>query len=300
MDLDQLRALLAVLEHGSLLEAARGLGISRTTLRGRVDALEAALGVTLLARTHDGCFPTEDGEAFAEGARKLLREARALAAFSGRDDAPLAGELRVRGPVGLPPEIAERFSTVFRQRYPAIRLRMDVVPDPLAGLSAEVDVVVHFGAAPTTGAFRTVTVHHLPERLVASRRYLEERGRPRCIEELADHDLMSWLPPGEDGTRWPLQNGGWLPVSPGYVTADIHILRRLTIAGHGITLMPDSPLLARPGDDIEPVLEEVVGRETALRVLFPEAATERRPVRALLREIQALTDRLEVEVLGKG
>lgn len=44
MDLEELRAFLDVVQTGSFLAAADSLGVSRTTLRRRVEALEARAG----------------------------------------------------------------------------------------------------------------------------------------------------------------------------------------------------------------------------------------------------------------
>ena len=46
------RTFLAVLDHGSLLAAARALGASQPTLGRHVAELEAQLGVVLFERTH--------------------------------------------------------------------------------------------------------------------------------------------------------------------------------------------------------------------------------------------------------
>lgn len=63
---DDQRILLAVLRAGSLLGAARVLGVSQPTIRRRIEALEIALGVALLLaalprlylhRQHSTLFP---------------------------------------------------------------------------------------------------------------------------------------------------------------------------------------------------------------------------------------------------
>ena len=54
MDLEELRVLVAVAETGSLLGAAEKLGITRSTLRRRIDDLEARTHVPLLVRSPQG------------------------------------------------------------------------------------------------------------------------------------------------------------------------------------------------------------------------------------------------------
>ncbi|MGB5311463.1 MAG: LysR family transcriptional regulator, partial [Polyangiales bacterium] len=48
MNLDELRAFVAVSETGSIVAAARSLNFARATLRRRLDELEARAGVPLL------------------------------------------------------------------------------------------------------------------------------------------------------------------------------------------------------------------------------------------------------------
>ena len=61
MELEQLRAFVGVLDHGSLLTASKVLRVSRTTLHARISALEEGIGRDLLVRTPRGVSPTELG-----------------------------------------------------------------------------------------------------------------------------------------------------------------------------------------------------------------------------------------------
>jgi DNA-binding transcriptional LysR family regulator len=74
MDLEELRAFLDVVETGSFLAAAKSLGVSRTTLRRRVEALEARAGVPLLKSTPQGILLTEAGEVLAQRGRIMMQE----------------------------------------------------------------------------------------------------------------------------------------------------------------------------------------------------------------------------------
>ncbi len=61
MNLDELRAFVAVAETGSIVAAARSLNFARATLRRRLDELEARAGLPLLYRTAQGVTLTEAG-----------------------------------------------------------------------------------------------------------------------------------------------------------------------------------------------------------------------------------------------
>jgi DNA-binding transcriptional LysR family regulator len=285
MELSQLRAFVAVLDSGSILTASEALQISRTTLQARIGALESSLGVELLVRTHRGVQATEFGRHFAEGAHRLLREADSLALSTARQSKEVLGELHVRGPTGIPPQLGAMLLIQIARRYPGLELRLDVERDPTRDLPPEVDVVVHFGPPSASGAFRTFALARFPEHLLASPRYLDEHGRPETLDELRSHRLMSWSHPGFDGRHWPLRDGGVLTVSPSFVTNEIYTVRAMTAAGLGIALLPDAEIGKGtvPGENFELVLPNLVGRESGIWVLLPEAQASTPRSRAAVR-----------------
>ncbi len=86
-DLDELRAFLAVVEHGSAKAAADALGLARSTLRRRLDALEQRIGSPLLWADSQGTRLSPKGRLMVEEARALLTVYAQLIARV-RDDAP--------------------------------------------------------------------------------------------------------------------------------------------------------------------------------------------------------------------
>ena len=78
LTLESLRIYLAVAQSGSFRSAAARLDIAQPTVGRAVSALERQFGVPLLERGPRGVRITEEGEALADGARRLLRAARAL------------------------------------------------------------------------------------------------------------------------------------------------------------------------------------------------------------------------------
>jgi len=91
-DLDELRAFLAVVEAGSVKVAASELGVPRSTLRRRLDALEQRVGIALLWSDARGAFPTPaartllvDGAALLASYDELLERARRAAPRRERD-----------------------------------------------------------------------------------------------------------------------------------------------------------------------------------------------------------------------
>ena len=270
MDLDDLRALLSVIDHGSTQAAAAATRTSRTTLRRRLESLEAFVGVPLLVRGTTGAVPTPAGLALAEGGRHLVEEASALLSSVRSADPQPEGLLRVLTPSGMPTALTSVLFAIARERMPRVEFRFSVSDDPLSVLRDDVDLVLHFGPAPTRGPWISTVLVDAPERLVASPAFLEERGAPTTADELRALPLLSWRPPGEDGRSWPMVGGGSLPVSPLLISADIHLLRGLAAAGHGVAFTPDGGI-PEPDRELVPVLPALIGRPCALRALVPEA-----------------------------
>src|SRR5262245_35721580 len=80
VEIDQLRTLLAVLEHGSFTRAALAIHASQSTVSFHVRALEDAVGARLLDRRRRGVRPTPAGRVVASYARRIVTlRAEALA-----------------------------------------------------------------------------------------------------------------------------------------------------------------------------------------------------------------------------
>jgi DNA-binding transcriptional LysR family regulator len=288
MDLEELRAFLDVAETGSFLAAADALGVSRTTLRRRVEALEARAGVPLLKSTRTGIVLTEAGEVLARRGRLMMQETSALLASIREVGQTPSGVLRVVLPVGLPPHLLSPLFGALRTTYPLLRVHARFSDNPLGEPLHEVDMAVHFGEDMPRGTWLSHVVMRVREGLLASKEYLRRRGVPRSVEELQGHELFSWQAPGGDARLWPMLRGPSFSVEPALIATDIHLIRSCCLSGLGIGLVP-SVELADPGeadDMLVPVLPEVVGRERPVRISVPEALSEIPKVKLVLSHIR--------------
>lgn len=78
MEWSDLKVFLAAVRTGSYTAAGRRLGINRTTVGRRIDALENALGVTLFQQTPNGYAPTREGQDLLNTASLIESEIDAL------------------------------------------------------------------------------------------------------------------------------------------------------------------------------------------------------------------------------
>ena len=102
---EQLRALIAVIEHGSFRSAAKAIHKTQSTVSASVKALEEELGVQLLDRDAYRPVLTPQGKAFIEMAKRVARQFDRLSALGKQlaagDDPALS--IVMSGICALPP-----------------------------------------------------------------------------------------------------------------------------------------------------------------------------------------------------
>ncbi|WP_437486709.1 LysR family transcriptional regulator [Sorangium sp. So ce1014] len=286
MDLEELQAFLHVVKQGSFHAAAEATGMSRTTLRRRVESLQARAGVSLLESNRQGVVLTEAGRALAGRGQAMVEEASALVSSIRELGREPSGLLRLVLPVGLPPHLMAPLYASIRSAYPQLRLSCQFSNDPLSESLVDIDVAVHFGEGAPRGPWLSLAIMRIRERLCASKEYLARRGTPASIDDLAGHELLSWRAPGEDASGWPTRNGGRFPVEPALIATDIHLVRQCCLAGLGVALIPDAMIDGPAGDELVTVLPDIVGRERAVRVTVPEALSEIPKVKMVLTHVR--------------
>ncbi len=294
MNLEALQAFIAVVDHGSLLAASEALNVPRTTLRRRVEDLEARAGVALMHRTAQGIVLTEGGQLVVDQGRRMLREAASLldaARELGRDP---SGRLRVVAPPGLPPHLVVGLVAATRARFPSLSLDVRLSLDPLQGLLGDVDLALQIGDLLPDGPWKAFVLHRVPERLLASSTWLDAHGRPECLADLDGLPIFAWAAPDRAGCDLPLRAGGFYTVEPTLTSPDIHLLHHCALMSQGLALVPDAVVPDPLFHDVvlEPVLPDLVGRTLAVRLVVPEAVASLPRVRALVEALREVAEAL--------
>ncbi|MBO9535504.1 LysR substrate-binding domain-containing protein [Herbaspirillum sp.] len=93
MDSRYLKSLVAVIDSGSIADAARAEGLTAAAVSQRIQALERMLGFALLSRAGHAAKATDACLALLPRARRIVREVALLAGDA--DDAGLTGTLRI-------------------------------------------------------------------------------------------------------------------------------------------------------------------------------------------------------------
>lgn len=126
MDLDDLIAVAAVLEHGTFTAAARALQVAQPALSRRIARLERELGGLLFDRLPRHAAPTALGHAVAAAAGRVLAElerARSDATAIARGS---AGRIRMSSLGGGIPALARGIAR-FQDRHPDVWLEVEAL-----------------------------------------------------------------------------------------------------------------------------------------------------------------------------
>ncbi|APR76921.1 Transcriptional regulator, LysR family protein [Minicystis rosea] len=256
MDLADVNVFLSLVKRGSVLAAAKELGVSRATIRRRLEVLEQEIGRPLFERHKDDVVLTRVGRLLEREGPALLGSARRLeGALKQVGREAVSGTLTVAMPSGLPGALFTAFARELAERWPELELVGFFAPDPLAELEREADVAIASGERPGEPWVARL-LGDFEERALAARSYVERAGVPRSLAELDDHRLLSWSTPDRDPTRWPLRRGGAHVVRPALSTNDLRSLQECVDAGLGIGLLPIWPDLS--GRHV--VLPNILGR----------------------------------------
>ncbi|MGW2885542.1 LysR family transcriptional regulator [Streptomyces griseoruber] len=278
-DLKLLSTFLAVVDRGSMAEAAAALGYVPSAVSQHIAALERDLGVELLVRRPGSrLILTAAGRALAQAARRLFeataRFQDAAARIADRDIA----ELRVGAYPSAMSHLLPGVLAALRPRRRGARIRL-VIVETHEGLprvtSGDLDLLIAYRYLPedppTPSADWNVTsLGHEPLVLVAGP---HPDARPWA---LADCLAMEWTsgharsPDRRLLHRW----AGELGISPEVTleTEDLHSMLAMIGAGLAVGLIP-ATLLGEGGD--RPRVERVA--------LPPEAAPLHREILAVSR-----------------
>lgn len=188
---DEMRTFVRVVEAGGISAAAERMAIAKSAVSRRLQELENRLGAQLLLRTTRRISLTDAGRAFYERCLRILDEVEEAELSVSSGQSQVHGTLRVAAPLSftvrhLTPLIAE-----FLQRYPGVRLDLDVNDRQINIIEEGVDLTIRIG---NLGDSSLIARRLTPIRAVlcASPGYLAEHGEPTSLEALNNHQGLAY------------------------------------------------------------------------------------------------------------
>lgn len=190
-DWSLIQSFLAVAQTGSLSAGARASGRSQPTLGRHITALEQALGASLFDRHARGLTLSDTGTRLLPMALQMRSAMNQITLTVAGQSQVLDGTVRITASVFashhlLPPILAH-----IRAVEPAIQL--DLVPSDATEnlLFREADIAVRM-YRPTQLDIVTRHIADLGLGVFAARSYLDRAGRPECLQDILDHDLVGY------------------------------------------------------------------------------------------------------------
>lgn len=206
LDWDELRLFLAVVEVGSINQAAPKLGLGQATVSRRLSELEATVGHALFVRSVTGVTLTPLGRQMVEPIKRMAEWANEVSRAIARGDSRLEGVVRVTAPPVVCATLLVRFAARLREIHPGIQLEVLSTVRYLDLARGEADLAVRAVKerhADLTSVARVSYANHV----YVSRKLAKRLGpapEPQDVPWLAwsselDHmvpnpQLRAWLP----------------------------------------------------------------------------------------------------------
>lgn len=285
----------AVVETGSLTQAAQRLAVAKSGASRRLADLEARLGVQLLHRTTRRIALTESGRAFYERAQRLLADLAEAEQEVAQAHGALRGRLKVALPLGFGVLHLSPLINAFLARHPDIRLDLDFNDRQIDLMQEGFDLAVRIARLPDSSliARRLAPIRH---GVCASPAYLARRGRPQTAADLAEHDGLVysnlahpglWSFVGPDGQAGSVQVGIKLRANSG------DFLCQAALAGEGVILHPTFYLReALDAGRLVPLLTDHIWPELNAYAVYPAT-------RHLSRRVRVFVDFLAERLAGE-
>ncbi|HDS7951505.1 TPA: LysR family transcriptional regulator [Klebsiella pneumoniae subsp. pneumoniae] len=222
---------------GSFSDAAREAGQQPAQVSAAIKRLETILNIRLFARSTRSLRLTPKGETWLPYATQMLDTLEAGLQKIQTPDDEVRGMLQIAVPSDLGRNLLLTLFRDFRQRHPALRLRLlfsdqltDVFKDP-------VDVAFRYGNNDDASFISLPVAPENRRVLVASPEWIARHGEPQTLEELSQHNALIYILRGRPFDRWSLSLDGVVQqqkVSGTVMSDDAEVIRRLAIAGEGI------------------------------------------------------------------
>jgi len=193
MDWDNLRYFLELARAGTLVAAARRLGVDHTTVARRLQALEKQLGAPLFAREPGGHRLTEAGRRLQpqveamERAFRTLEQSAAPVAEEGLSGVVRVGATEGFGTVVLAPALAG-----FTREHPRLVVDLLALPRQVHLSRREADLVISL-ERPARGPVLASKLCDYSLHLYAARGYLAQHAPIHTRDDLRGHRFISYV-----------------------------------------------------------------------------------------------------------
>ena len=191
-DWNDLKFFLALSRQGKLVRAAARLHVDHTTVSRRIAALEKQLDVRLFDKSPNGYQLTDAGLRLLPLAEEIETRSNRLYREIAGKDARLSGTVRVATPEALGSQVIARHITEFKREHPDIEIELVAETRRMSLSKREADIAISF-SRPDSGRLIAWKLCDYRLRLYASSDYLANYPPITAVEDLAQHDFVSYI-----------------------------------------------------------------------------------------------------------
>jgi len=232
-----MRVFVRAVSAGSLSAAGRQLNMSPAMATKHLDALEAHLGVKLLHRTTRRLSLTQAGSDYLEACLRILPEIDEAEASVASQRVEARGLLRMNVPLSFGARYIAPLLPMFSQRHPAVRVELGLNDSQVDLIDGGWDMAVRIGRLADS-SLQARKLADCPLVVCAAPAYLDKRGVPRKVAELAQHNCLSYTI--SQSKEWTFGRDGGTRVTVGgdLLANNGTALVAAAIGGQGVIYQP--------------------------------------------------------------
>lgn len=198
-----LRMIIALDEHGTILNAANVMGLSQPAITKRLQDLEKDLGITLFHRMSRGVEPTPYGEIIIKHAHIILNQLRSAEGEVSDLSAGLGGRLRIGIPVAASTNLVSDAIVELLEKRKNVQITLvedyniRLIPSLKRG---NLDLIV--GRLPNKSQYDDINIEGFYKE---SLQVVVRNGHPLCDKKkisVADLAEWNWLMPPHDSIMY--------------------------------------------------------------------------------------------------
>ncbi len=191
LDLNAMMTFCKVAENSSFTTAAETLGVKKSTVSNKVSELERSLGAKLLYRNTRHVALTEIGQDYFKYCQEIVQKAEEANQFITTFNTEPQGILKLVLPPGLGRIIFDELFTVFLEKYPKVKLDVNLTLEPIDIIKESYDASLLVADATLKDsnliAKKLFDVHL---GFYATRSYLAKQSPIRTLKDMEAHELI--------------------------------------------------------------------------------------------------------------
>lgn len=203
----QIESFVQIIEHGSLSAAALHAGVTPVMMGRRLDALERRLGAQLVLRSTRRLALTEQGATFLDECRRLLAQWNSAESTVMAHRHQASGHLVVTAPAAFGRLHVAPHASAFLKANPGVRISFNLSDRVVEMVREGYDLSLRIGGEIDPN-FVAVKLGHNQRVVCGTPAYFRKHGKPRTLEDLAQHNCLAFNLQGGQQRGWYFQRNG--------------------------------------------------------------------------------------------